>query len=192
EQSRTAELVLSPVVALQTAKVFVKVFTEIDRMPQLLAYYYKCHKVQLVAIWQELCQSELSVNRQLTELYDTLLSTWHSQLQWATQVFRNPHEIVTVLLIQTLGALVPSVPVCLSSALECAGQESRLSKLLELYDTTAHFAARGLEAAMLPNLSKDGHCTSLQAPLGFWFVCCFPAWKFLQKHVAPWHWGLVT
>lgn len=27
------------------AKLFVKVFTEIDRMPQLLAYYYKCHKV---------------------------------------------------------------------------------------------------------------------------------------------------
>lgn len=27
------------------ARLFVKVFTEIDRMPQLLAYYYKCHKV---------------------------------------------------------------------------------------------------------------------------------------------------
>lgn len=27
------------------AKLFVKVFTEIERMPQLLAYYYKCHKV---------------------------------------------------------------------------------------------------------------------------------------------------
>lgn len=26
--------------------MFVKVFTEIDRMPQLLAYYYKCHKVR--------------------------------------------------------------------------------------------------------------------------------------------------
>lgn len=29
----------------EQAKLFVKVFTEIDRMPQLLAYYYKCHKV---------------------------------------------------------------------------------------------------------------------------------------------------
>ena len=28
------------------AKLFVKVFSEMDRMPQLLAYYYKCHKVK--------------------------------------------------------------------------------------------------------------------------------------------------
>ncbi|XP_019368341.1 PREDICTED: conserved oligomeric Golgi complex subunit 7 [Gavialis gangeticus] len=135
------------------AKVFVKVFTEIDRMPQLLAYYYKCHKVQLVAVWQDLCQSDLSLDRQLTELYDTLLGTWHLQLQWAMQVFKNPHEIVTVLVIQTLGALVPSIPVCLSTAMERAGQETKLTKLLELYDTTLHFA-QGLEVAMLPNLQE--------------------------------------
>ncbi|OXB68843.1 hypothetical protein ASZ78_002258 [Callipepla squamata] len=139
--------------SVDQAKTFVKVFTEIDRMPQLLAYYYKCHKVQLVAVWQDLCQSDLSLNRQLTELYDTLLGTWHSQLQWATQVFKKPHEIVTVLLIQTLGALVPSIPVCLSTAMERTGQETKLSKLLELYDATVHFA-KGLEVAMLPNL-KD-------------------------------------
>lgn len=102
------------------AKLFVKVFTEIDRMPQLLAYYYKCHKVsvtglsitfrmilrkilfsdvfpvftcllwllqgQLVSMWQDLSQSELSLNQQLSEFYDTLLSSWHSQLQWSSQV----------------------------------------------------------------------------------------------------------
>lgn len=43
-------------------------------------------QVQLVAVWQELCQSDLSLNRQLSELYDTLLGTWHTQLQWAAQV----------------------------------------------------------------------------------------------------------
>uniref|UniRef100_A0A8D0FT88 Conserved oligomeric Golgi complex subunit 7 n=1 Tax=Strix occidentalis caurina TaxID=311401 RepID=A0A8D0FT88_STROC len=130
--------------SVDQAKTFVKVFTEIDRMPQLLAYYYKCHKVQLVAVWQDLCQSDLSLNRQLTELYDTLLGTWHSQLQWATQVFKNPYEIVTVLLIQTLGALVPSIPVCLSTALERTGQDTKLTKLLELYDATIHFAKGSL------------------------------------------------
>ncbi|NWJ03343.1 COG7 protein, partial [Crypturellus undulatus] len=140
--------------SVDQAKMFVKVFTEIDRMPQLLAYYYKCHKVQLVAVWQDLCQSDFSLNRQLTELYDTLLGTWHSQLQWATQVFKNPHEVVTVLLIQTLAALVPSIPVCLSTAMERVGQETKLSKLLELYEATVHFA-KGLEIAMLPNLKEQ-------------------------------------
>uniref|UniRef100_A0A8D0S7P0 Conserved oligomeric Golgi complex subunit 7 n=1 Tax=Sus scrofa TaxID=9823 RepID=A0A8D0S7P0_PIG len=95
--------------SIDQSKVFVKVFTEIDRMPQLLAYYYKCHKV-----------------------------------------FRNPHEVVTVLLIQTLGALVPSLPICLSSGVERAGPELELVKLLEFYGATAHFA-KGLEMALLPH-----------------------------------------
>ncbi|XP_066869706.1 conserved oligomeric Golgi complex subunit 7 isoform X2 [Kogia breviceps] len=99
--------------SIDQSKVFVKVFTEIDRMPQLLAYYYKCHKV-----------------------------------------FRNPHEVVTVLLIQTLGALVPSLPICLRSSVERAGPELELVKLLEFYDATAHFA-KGLEMALLPHADEQ-------------------------------------
>uniref|UniRef100_A0A3B5KX07 Conserved oligomeric Golgi complex subunit 7 n=1 Tax=Xiphophorus couchianus TaxID=32473 RepID=A0A3B5KX07_9TELE len=140
--------------SLGQAKVFVKVFTEIDRMPQLLAYYYKCHKGQLVSIWQDLSQSELSLNQQLSEFYDTLLSTWHAQAQWSNQVFKNPYEVVTVLLIQTLGAMVPSIPVCLSSAMERAAQEQRLDSLLELHQTTSTFG-HSLEAAMFPHLGEN-------------------------------------
>lgn len=42
-----AEVVIGPrgFCSADQAKLFVKVFTEIERMPQLLAYYYKCHKV---------------------------------------------------------------------------------------------------------------------------------------------------
>uniref|UniRef100_A0A673BXR4 Conserved oligomeric Golgi complex subunit 7 n=1 Tax=Sphaeramia orbicularis TaxID=375764 RepID=A0A673BXR4_9TELE len=130
--------------SIDQAKLFVKVFTEIDRMPQLLAYYYKCHKGQLVSMWQDISQSELSLNQQLAEFYDTLLSTWHSQLQWSSQVFKNPYEVVTVLLIQTLGAMVPSIPVCLSTAMERAAQEQRLNTLLELHDTTSTFGHKAI------------------------------------------------
>uniref|UniRef100_A0A674M9G6 Conserved oligomeric Golgi complex subunit 7 n=1 Tax=Takifugu rubripes TaxID=31033 RepID=A0A674M9G6_TAKRU len=136
------------------AKLFVKIFTEIDRMPQLLAYYYKCHKVKLVSMWQDLSQSELSLNQQLSELYDTLLSAWHCQLQWTHQVFKNPYEVVTVLLIQTLGAMVPSIPVCLNTAMERAAQEQRLDTLLELHSITSTFG-HSLEAAMLPHLGEN-------------------------------------
>lgn len=134
--------------AVDQAKMLVKIFTEVDRMPQLLAYYYKGHKVELLAVWQELCQSDLPLDRQLTGLYDALLGAWHTQTQWASQVFKNPHEVVTVLLIQTLGALVPSLPGCLSDFVERAGPEQELDGLLELYTTTAHFA-KGMEAALL-------------------------------------------
>ncbi|XP_006730882.1 conserved oligomeric Golgi complex subunit 7 [Leptonychotes weddellii] len=136
--------------SVDQSRVFVKVFTEIDRMPQLLTYYYKCHKAQLLAAWQELCQSDLPLDRQLTGFYDALLGAWHTQIQWATQVFKNPHEVVTVLLIQTLGALLPTLPDCLSSSVERAGPELELLKLLEFYDTTTHFA-KGLEMAQLPH-----------------------------------------
>ncbi|TWW81374.1 Conserved oligomeric [Takifugu flavidus] len=136
------------------AKLFVKIFTEIDRMPQLLAYYYKCHKGQLVSMWQDLSQSELSLTQQLSELYDTLLSAWHCQLQWTHQVFKNPYEVVTVLLIQTLGAMVPSIPVCLNTAMERAAQEQRLDTLLELHSITSTFG-HSLEAAMLPHLGEN-------------------------------------
>uniref|UniRef100_A0A8C6PHD7 Conserved oligomeric Golgi complex subunit 7 n=1 Tax=Nothobranchius furzeri TaxID=105023 RepID=A0A8C6PHD7_NOTFU len=142
--------------SIEQAKLFVKVFTEIDRMPQLLAYYYKCHKGQLVGVWRDLSQTELALNQWLSEFYDTLLSTWHSQVQWSSQVFKNPYEVVTVLLIQTLGAMVPSIPVCLSTAMDRAAPEERLDTLLELHQTTSTFGL-SLEAAMLPHLA--GLCT---------------------------------
>lgn len=44
---------------------------------------------QLVSMWQDLSQSELSLNQQLSEYYDTLLSTWHAELQWSSQVRTN-------------------------------------------------------------------------------------------------------
>ncbi|XP_016010991.2 conserved oligomeric Golgi complex subunit 7 [Rousettus aegyptiacus] len=134
--------------SVDQAKVFVKVFTEIDRMPQLLAYYYRCHKAQLLAAWQELCQSDLPLDQQLTGLYDTLLGAWHTQIQWAAQVFRNPHEVATVLLIQTLGDLSPSLPACLAAGVEQAGPELELAKLLDFHAATTHFA-KALETALL-------------------------------------------
>lgn len=73
-------------------------------------------------------------------------------------MFKNPYEVVTVLLIQTLGAMVPSIPVCLGAAVERAAHEERLDTLLELHHTTSTFG-RSLEAAMLPHLGLYKHET---------------------------------
>lgn len=43
-------------------------------------------QAQLLAAWQELCQSDLPLDQQLAGLYDTLLGAWHTQIQWASQV----------------------------------------------------------------------------------------------------------
>lgn len=137
--------------SIEQAKLFVKVFTEMDRMPQLLAYYYKCHKVQLVSVWESLSQNDASLKQQLSEFYDTLLSTWHSQLQWSSQVFKNPYEVVTVLMIQTLGAMLPSIPECIAGELKRCSGEDRLDTLLDLHHTAANFS-RSMESAMTPHL----------------------------------------
>ncbi|KAA0704470.1 Conserved oligomeric [Triplophysa tibetana] len=139
--------------SIDQAKLFVRVFTEMDRMPQLLAYYYKCHKAGLLSVWESICQSDGPLKQQLSEFYDTLLSTWHTQLQWSGQVFRNPCEVVTVLMIQTLGAMSPSIPECIAAALKRCSSECRLDILLELHQTAANFG-RSLEAAMQPQLGE--------------------------------------
>lgn len=83
-----------------------------------------------------------------------------------------------MLLIQTLGAMVPSIPVCLSTALERTAPEQRLDTLLELYNTTSTFA-RSLEAAMLPHLGPSivkNTTADAAGAGGVWFVtsvCAF-------------------
>lgn len=79
------------------------------------------------------------------------------------QVFQSPHQVVAVLLIQALGALVPSIPVCLRTAMDRASPDCKLKRLLGLHEATAYFA-RGLEAAMLPSLSKCPRTQPLPCP----------------------------
>ncbi len=138
-------------------------------------------------MWESICQSDAPLKQQLSEFYDTLLSTWHTQLQWSSQVhththtlictavqrscsvthtlrrvsmcvqvFKNPCEVLTVLMIQTLGAMVPSIPDCIAVALKRCSGDCRLDVLLELHQTAANFS-RSLEAAMQPQL---GACTT--------------------------------
>lgn len=65
-----------------------------------------------------------------------------------------------MLLIQTLGAMVPSIPVCLSTAVERAAQEQRLDTLLELHNITSTFG-HSLETAMLPHLGLGMDSSSM-------------------------------
>lgn len=107
------------------------------------------------------------------------------------QIFKNPYEVVTVLLIQTMGAMVPSIPVCLNTAVERAAQELRLDTLLELHKITATFG-HSLGTAMLPHLglcmdssSKTPHlkedCSKLQR---FFFVVFFFMCFLLQVRIT--------
>uniref|UniRef100_A0A0D9R3F3 Conserved oligomeric Golgi complex subunit 7 n=1 Tax=Chlorocebus sabaeus TaxID=60711 RepID=A0A0D9R3F3_CHLSB len=140
------------------SKVFVKVFTEIDRMPQLLAYYYKCHKVQLLAAWQELCQSDLPLDRQLAGLYDALLGAWHTQIQWATQPGQQREEPVLLCSNDLLGLFLPQPPglkpsSCLSLQVSRNTESQQLRRLRKFYHCLSIFVWRQ-SLALSPRLDE--------------------------------------
>lgn len=86
------------------------------------------------------------------------------------QVFRNPHEVATVLLIQTLGDLSPSLPACLAAGVEQAGPELELAKLLDFHAATTHFA-KALETALLSHSRKQPGLALRTDAAGAWVAC---------------------
>jgi hypothetical protein len=62
--------------------VFVRIFTAIDRLPQLLKYYNKCQKGVLMQQWRNLVETEQDegVAEWMHKFYDILLSNWHDQV----------------------------------------------------------------------------------------------------------------
>ena len=48
----------------------------------------------------------------LSIFYNGLLSTWHSELTWCTQVFGNPGTVLCLLMSQTLNHVEPPFSVC--------------------------------------------------------------------------------
>lgn len=60
----------------------MKIFSEIERLPQLLKYYEKCQKGSLCQYWKSLIDSDQDLNmaEQLRSLYDMLLVNWQKQV----------------------------------------------------------------------------------------------------------------
>ncbi|XP_013416401.1 conserved oligomeric Golgi complex subunit 7 [Lingula anatina] len=148
------EAMLSPQVvaafnakSLESAQVYVKIFSNIDRLPQLYKYYHKCHKTQLLNQWKTIVETnqEETVVEWLSEFYDQMFSTWHTQVQWCSQVFKEPEKIVSQLLTETLAAMEPSIPYCIANFLE--SKSSPLDALMEVLQVSERFA-KSIETAL--------------------------------------------
>lgn len=66
----------------EQSRLYVDIFSKMERLPQLLKYYHNCLKVSLVQEWRriiELSQDE-NITYWLRLYYDKLLSTWHDQV----------------------------------------------------------------------------------------------------------------
>ncbi|KAJ4430331.1 hypothetical protein ANN_22545 [Periplaneta americana] len=67
--------------SVEQSQLFVRIFTAIDRLPQLLKYYHKCQKGILMQQWRNIVEMEQDegVAEWMHKFYDVLLSNWHDQ-----------------------------------------------------------------------------------------------------------------
>lgn len=73
---------------LEQSKIYVDIFSKMERLPQLLKYYHNCLKVSLGQEWRrtiELAQDE-NVTYWLHMYYDKLLSSWNEQVYILFQI----------------------------------------------------------------------------------------------------------
>ncbi|CAG9765243.1 unnamed protein product [Ceutorhynchus assimilis] len=121
---------------------FVRIFSSIGRIPQLIKYYRNCQRDVLVKKWRnqlEIEQDE-SVIQWIYNYYDILLSNWHSQTKWFNQVFAGESSIDSLISIyvDVLNSLDPSLNECIDAALKQV--PDKLTFLTEVKQVSKQFA----------------------------------------------------
>lgn len=122
--------------------MYVRIFTSIGRLPQLMKYYHKCQRDILLQKWRnqlEIEQDESAV-QWIHNYYSILLSNWHTQHRWFNQAFPNESAVNAFIdiYIDVLSSLDPSLNECIDAALKQVSE--KLSFLYDVKQTTKQFA----------------------------------------------------
>lgn len=67
---------------LEQSKMYVDIFSKMDRLPQLIKYYHNCLKMSLLQEWRKIIEyaQDDNVSYWLRVYYDKLLLTWQEQV----------------------------------------------------------------------------------------------------------------
>nr|CAH7735019.1 unnamed protein product [Callosobruchus chinensis] len=128
---------------LEQSQLYMKIFASIGRMPQLIKYYHKCQKDVLLKKWRDQLEIEqdYSTIEWIHNYYSTLLSNWHQQCRWCSQVFPTNVSSAKTLLevyVDVLTSLDPSLKECCDAALKQV--PDKLNFLIEVKENAKHFA----------------------------------------------------
>ncbi|XP_067125689.1 conserved oligomeric Golgi complex subunit 7 [Centruroides vittatus] len=141
--------------SLELSQMYVKIFLDIKRLPQLQKYYHNCQKNQLLEQWRLIVESdpEETFSDWISNFHDILLSTWHSQMNWCSQVFLDlpTVQILCELIVDVLSSLDPSLSSCIETAFK--EHSCPLLYLIDLKQTVDRFA-KSLEVA-IQGISSD-------------------------------------
>ncbi|XP_063222292.1 conserved oligomeric Golgi complex subunit 7 isoform X2 [Bacillus rossius redtenbacheri] len=167
--------------SVDESRMFVRIFSAMDRLPQLLKYYHKCQKGVLVKQWRGIVELEQDegLTDWMAKLYDSLLSNWHDQVKWGAQVFSGVSPIGTLLELyaDTLGSLEPSLNVCIDAALK--QHADQLFYLIRLKELTKGFATN-LQVAV--ESTAQGRAVSQEAMLPLAEAVFFPFIPYVSKY----------
>ncbi|GAB6032203.1 Golgi transport complex subunit 7 [Chamberlinius hualienensis] len=149
--------------SLDAAYAYVKVLRDIDRLPEIKKYYHRCQKSLLLQKWKDVIEtdSEQTLLNWFTVYYDNLLSHWHTQMKWFTQVFPDltAVDVLCGVIADTLNNLDPSIPSLINKAVNT--QEEPLTILADLIQVVDRFS-KSLATIIRVHYSGDFQEDSLQ------------------------------
>ncbi|KAI5746376.1 hypothetical protein M8J77_002971 [Diaphorina citri] len=142
---------------LDDAHKFVRIFSSMERLPQLLSYYDKCQKGVYCEEFKRVVErgEELSGDTLVKQVYEFLLSEGQNQLKWCTQLLPNSigvTSLLTDLYIDVLESLNPGIGNIISSALK--EQVEPIPLLLDIQKLTFKFDS-DLHAMVLNQKESD-------------------------------------
>ena len=89
-------------------------------------------------LWTSLHSPDKPLLDYLSSFYDELLSKWHSEFSWASQVFPDPLGMLSCVFSEGVESLHPPLAQCLSVAIQAAPQP--LTTLLQLREVHYYVA----------------------------------------------------
>uniref|UniRef100_A0A023GLZ0 Conserved oligomeric Golgi complex subunit 7 n=1 Tax=Amblyomma triste TaxID=251400 RepID=A0A023GLZ0_AMBTT len=166
------EAMLSPLLvrafttqSIEAAKPYVRIFSDIQRMPQLLKYYHNCHRNRLVEAWRKIVESESDDTflEWLNNFYDILVASWHSQVTWCNQVFPDPPAvfILSDVVVDAISNLDPSLQFCLEAAMKQQnGSTVYLTEVIQVSEQLCKSLGHSISTAN-PDLMSSPHVVAL-------------------------------
>lgn len=144
---------------------YVKLFKDIKRLAKLKHYYRQCLKNQALNEWKRVISldPEENVIDWMNAIYDFLLSLWHSQINFCSQVlfpndFETTIEILSDIFVDIFSSFKPSLTECINEFIEKQKNPlEAINLLIEAKQFTYHFA-KSIELSLSTGSSADKKC----------------------------------
>jgi len=133
---------------------YVRIFTDIDRLPQLCKFYHNCKKGNFLQLWRRILDDKCdeTLIEWLNEFYESLLTLWHTEISWCNQLFDDGSlHMVCELISDILVSLDPSIHSCIEKYLQT--QTHSLNALIDLKQISERFS-KNIESAIESKSAK--------------------------------------